>query len=159
MPTSTYTGAQISFVYKQQQGPVISLVVGGTSPTSANDLVNNLQSIPGIRKVSITAVDPTKDTLTSMCTTAGNNLLVSFLTEHGNLPLLQPVYLPLGVTGMSVTVKAEKEGTKEMIECSGRGICNRANGKCTCFNGYGSSDGTGKAGLYGDCGYIQPISN
>ena len=39
-----------------------------------------------------------------MCTTAGNNLVVTFLTEHGDLPLLQPVYLPASVTGFSVAV-------------------------------------------------------
>lgn len=157
VPTENYQGAQISFIYKENQGPVISLIAGGTSPTTAADLKANLESIPGIRKVSIDTLGDT-DTLTRMCTTSGNKLVVTFQTEHGNLPLLAPVFLPQSVSGMSVTVTERVAGNKEMIECSGRGLCNRASGECACFNGYGSSNGRGGAGLYADCGYIEPIS-
>lgn len=67
------------------------------------------------------------------------------------------MFLPQ-TTGMLVKTELYVEGTKEMIECSGRGICNRLTGVCSCFNGYGSSDGQGNVGLYGDCGYITPLN-
>jgi len=57
-----------------------------------------------------------------------------------------------GVTSLSV------KGTKENEICAGRGKCTAADGLCSCFNSngdtYGSSDGYGKAGDRGDCGYI-----
>merc|ERR1719163_435605 len=37
-------------------------------------------------------------------------------------------------------------------ECSNRGFCNRVIGTCSCFSGYGSSDGNGNFGTRGDCG-------
>jgi len=57
-----------------------------------------------------------------------------------------------GVTSLSV------KGNKENEICAGRGKCMAADGLCSCFdsNGdtYASSDGYGKAGSRGDCGYI-----
>jgi len=47
-------------------------------------------------------------------------------------------------------------GTTEAAECSDRGICDRALGTCRCFDGYRSSDGNGKAGTRGDCGFLVP---
>ena len=49
-------------------------------------------------------------------------------------------------------------GTKEMLECSGRGLCSHDEGTCICFNGFGPSDRKGGPGLYRDCGYQVPIS-
>ena len=48
------------------------------------------------------------------------------------------------------------EGTLENHVCSDRGLCDTATGTCTCFPGYGSSDGAGGEGKRGDCGYIEP---
>jgi len=58
--------------------------------------------------------------------------------------------LALGRDLLSVT------GTAEAAECSDRGICDRALGTCRCFDGYRSSDGNGKAGTRGDCGFLVP---
>ena len=44
-------------------------------------------------------------------------------------------------------------GTMENAECSNRGICDLSVGTCTCFTGYGTSDGNGDPGLRGDCGW------
>ena len=47
-------------------------------------------------------------------------------------------------------------GTKEFNTCSDRGLCQYALGICNCFKGYGSSDGEGKEGKLGECGYVEP---
>jgi hypothetical protein len=45
-------------------------------------------------------------------------------------------------------------GSKEWVECSNRGICDRASGECVCNEGMGPSDGNGGLGERNDCGYI-----
>ena len=44
-------------------------------------------------------------------------------------------------------------GTKEYVECSGRGLCLNATGTCSCFAGFASSDGFGRVGTRADCGH------
>lgn len=77
------------------------------------------------------------------------------MTEHDDLPLLKITTQSVD----SITVTELTAGTKEMIECSGRGLCDTSAGTCTCFKGYGSSDGMGNSGTLGDCGYIEPVVN
>lgn len=45
-------------------------------------------------------------------------------------------------------------GTKEWVECSYKGLCDRSTGTCDCFPGYGSSDGQNNKGALGDCGWV-----
>lgn len=63
-------------------------------------------------------------------------------------PLLTSLHLPPLATTTATTT-----GTREFIECSGRGLCDRVSGVCNCFYGYASSDGLGNRGTRGDCGY------
>ena len=89
------------------------------------------------------------------CTTDGSNTMTfKFLTDLGDLPLLEGSVASLTLTGSSPTMDfAESvEGTLENIECGGQGKCNTAKGICACFPGYDSSDGSGGAGERGDCG-------
>jgi len=93
-----------------------------------------------------------------MCNVDGNNtVIVTFLQEHGDLP-------PITVTGTGphkdkVDVDADgtgaysRTGTKESVECSGRGLCDRNTGLCKCYAGYASSDGRGGKGDLRDCGH------
>jgi hypothetical protein len=50
-------------------------------------------------------------------------------------------------------VSENKAGTKEDLECNGRGACSSATGVCTCDALFETSDGQGNAGYLGDCGY------
>ncbi len=59
-------------------------------------------------------------------------------------------------TTLAVTSSDTLTGDTEYLECAGRGICNRANGVCDCFPGYGADDGTGKGGNLEYCGYRLP---
>lgn len=49
-------------------------------------------------------------------------------------------------------------GTREYVECSDHGVCNRDTGSCECFSGYGTSDGRGALGSRGDCGYQYSVN-
>lgn len=58
--------------------------------------------------------------------------------------------------GMKMHGISSVAGSRENLECSGRGVCNRNTGICDCFPGYASGDGKNgnKRGTRGDCGYL-----
>lgn len=111
-----------------------------------------LESLSSIQVVSVAPL--VSGGTDQLCTSTGNSLIITFLTEHGNLPLITAVTQNID----SFVVSEYRMGTKENILCSGRGLCDTAIGECVCFTGYGSSDGMGGSGNMGDCGYIEPIS-
>lgn len=109
-----------------------------------------LEALPTVRKVSILNLGTTD----SVCTLTGQTLRITFLVAHGDLPLLE---VSSSYIDPAPTVEEFLAGTKEDIECSGRGLCDYGTGLCECFTGYGSSNGMGGPGTYGDCGYADPI--
>ena len=88
---------------------------------------------------------------------------VRFETEHGDVPKLLTdthhvstrVYSD-GAMGQDGQITSHA-GDTENEECSGRGLCDRALGVCTCFPGYGMSDGQGGRGTIANCGHKLPI--
>merc|ERR1712070_1063061 len=62
-----------------------------------------------------------------------------------------------GITSDDLQVKESVIGTKESIECSGRGIRETSLGSCTCFSGYSSSDDKGGKGTIPNCGFREKI--
>ena len=86
-----------------------------------------------------------------VCSNAGTDTLVEFYRPTGDVPLLQVS------DASTLTVSDYRQGTREWEECSGRGLCDRGTGVCTCFPGYGSSDGQGGPGPYEDCGHPIPV--
>jgi hypothetical protein len=137
----------ISFKFREET----TLVPIGPTATTA-EVKAALETLDSIGVVSVDRVVPQSQD--SLCTPSGNQFAITFDTEHGNLPLLQLVFQNIDSIGVVENVA----GTKEAIECSGRGICDEANGLCQCFYGYGSSDGMGGPGSKGDCGYLEPIA-
>jgi len=87
-----------------------------------------------------------------------NQVLIQFLTELGDVPDatiildgVEEVEVHTDGQGLSVL------GTKENIVCNGRGLCDHSNGWCKCFEGFTSSDGQGREGERGDCGFIETL--
>ncbi len=91
----------------------------------------------------------------SFCSTDGSTyVVVEFLSEFGNLPLLEYTNINLVRNGGSVTftISEQVQGTKEDVECSGQGVCNEYTGACVCRTGFGSSnDDVNSYGDRGDC--------
>jgi hypothetical protein len=145
--TCTGTTGSVILTFRQQKTASIS------ATATRADVKRALEALSTIDQVDVDFVSASTTT-DSMCTSAGSQFIITFLTDHGNLPLIT-----YSVTG-TIVVRIEEyvSGSKEMIECSGRGICDRTLGTCTCFTGYGSSDGRGNMGAKGDCGYLQPVS-
>jgi len=133
-------------IFTFRQG--VSVAVSVTA--SVTDVKNALQAIPTVGLVAVETVIVTNPN--TLCTPAGNQFLVTFLTTHGALPLMQLAsnYIDL------ITISENVQGTKEHDTCSGRGLCDPTTGLCTCFLGFSSSDGMGNQGILGDCGYTIP---
>ena len=88
-------------------------------------------------------------------------LYVEFLTEFGDLPLMQAVSSSLTFDGVSsqasINITEVIKGNKEDIECSGQGICHPS-GVCSCMSGFMSSNGSlSTPGERGDCTYWNPL--
>ena len=90
---------------------------------------------------------------TPICSSAGTTTVIEFLSPTGNVPLLGLDIIDVDLAYVTELIF----GTKEDETCSGRGLCDETTGSCTCFPGFGSSDGQGGKGMLDDCGYVIPI--
>ena len=121
------------------------------------DVQGALEALATIGDVRVAFATPGGDgTSPSVCTAGGQTWHVTFLSEFGDVPELRVDIDGAEVppTPITLTVVEHQRGTKEDIECSGRGICNYDEGTCACFQGMGSSDGFNRPGERRDCGYI-----
>ena len=90
----------------------------------------------------------------SMCTSNGANIAnITFYSELGDLPMMTAVTSDLNGGAGSVAISERTKGTKQNLLCSWQGTCNTTYGECRCFDGFSSSDGNGRDGLRGDCGF------
>jgi hypothetical protein len=115
-----------------------------------------LEALSTIRNVSITSF-AASDGITSAnapCSASpGNYMHITFFEDFGDLP---PLTATVESAGPSLTIIEATAGSKENLECSGRGKCDRTTGLCSCFSGATSSNGFGLIGTRGDCGYSNP---
>jgi len=117
--------------------------------SSMDYLKNALESLSTVNKVDLEDLNGND----KVCDTTGNTVRIKFLTSHSDLPDLQITESYID----SISITEFVKGTKEQIECSGRGLCDYSTGLCECFTGYGSSDGMGGPGAYGDCGFQELV--
>lgn len=93
------------------------------------------------------------------CSSSGNMLTIAFLQDFGDLPLVLGDSASLTATTGSVSLVVTKviTGSREELECSGRGICSPSSGVCACSMYFQSSNGNGNLGRRGDCGSASAI--
>jgi hypothetical protein len=97
---------------------------------------------------------------TRLCGAGGIETLVAFRGLLGDAPLLtaQPDAAAAAYNGGNPVVVSEVvRGTLPRLECNARGVCNRVTGACSCMPQFGSSDGAGRDGQLGDCGWRDPL--
>lgn len=121
-----------------------------TPVSTVADLELALESLSSIVDVRLTG---TLDKATPICSYAGTSTTIEFLSPTGDVPLLRLDLVDID----KAFVIEETPGTKENDICSGRGLCDQTTGSCTCFPGFGSSNGQGGKGTLDDCGYVIPI--
>jgi hypothetical protein len=98
---------------------------------------------------------------TTACTSgAANPITITFNKALGNAPQISVAKGSLassigGIVLVSSTTITT--GTTENVECSGRGLCNKATGECTCATGFTTSDGNNGPGSIADCGYKSGV--
>lgn len=121
---------------------------------SALSLQTALSALPTVGDVAVAYSSGA-----SACTVAGSNAIrVEFLNDFGDLPPIR--WIIDGALTMTINVDGagkSRKGTKENAVCSNRGVCNPATGTCRCAFGFTSSDGNGKEGDRGDCGFKDLI--
>lgn len=111
-----------------------------------------LQELPTIRNVSVAYGSGAV-----ACSTAGVAVSVTFLGDFGDLPDMTYSTSALTNSGgsASIAISTPTTGTKDEMECSGQGLCDRAKGICKCFDSRVSSNGQGARGTRGDCGFRE----
>ena len=118
-----------------------------------------LEKLATLRNVDVSFVHFAAGNHSFRNTTAcadGQFIDIEFRSERGDLPLL--FIDPTDLAG-TVNISEVQKGTKEDVECSAAGICNRDHGQCGCLDGhYSGSDvvpfrDLGAVGQRGDCSF------
>lgn len=133
--------------------------VGGDGADTGDSVQSKLEAITTIDGVSV-SVSNGGSPSDRLCQDTTPTVSITFTRQHGDLPLLTQTNTLTEDSGTPTVAIAESQtGTKEMAECSNRGICDRETGTCVCYDGYASSNGLGTnaAGNVGDCSYASSL--
>merc|ERR1712196_101276 len=134
--------------------------------SNISDFKRSLQQMMTISKVDVTMYNKNNTIINNhdfICSPEHDHryLHVEFLSEFGDLPMMQAVSSTLTFNGVSsqasINITEVVKGNKEDIECSGQGICQNS-GICSCIPGFMSSNGSlNTPGERGDCSYFNPL--
>jgi hypothetical protein len=122
---------------------------------SVADLQRALNALPTVNGV---AVAYRGGGLTACSPTGTTTIRVEFLQDFGDLPPLR--WILDGALTLTIATDGaggSQRGTKEDAVCANRGLCVPSTGQCRCVFGFTSSDGNGREGPRGDCGFMDPI--
>ena len=114
---------------------------------SSEDIVAALQNLPSLYGAYDTAVSVqfSSSSTQTACTSGGHSWTIEFLQDFGDLPLLVAGVSKLthSTSGVSASVDVEEAvtGTKESLDCSGRGLCDTDDRLCTCETEFDTSNG------------------
>jgi len=141
--TCTGTSGTFRLSFKGDKSPALAWDIGAIS---FNTALKNMRTLGNFTMAYTTGQ-------TAFCTAGGTNpVSLEFFSELGDLPSIVADVGGLNGGNSGLAVVEIMKGSKQVLECGGQGICNDMTGECACFKGYSSSDGSGNAGLRGDCG-------
>ena len=115
---------------------------------TSTELESALEALSTIGDITI--MFSNTNTGSGVCASGGNSLNITFNTELGEVPLLTPSIGLINIAEVTASSGA-------LLECAGRGECNRKTGECTCWDQRVSSDGKGNLGTRGDCGHFLMV--
>jgi len=138
--------------YKKRQSHTITANAGAAGVKLA------IESLPGISNAQIAVTSVEFDRGSTICAPAGQKPVSTLITFDTTHDLEQLAVRGVDSSELLVSEQAELvfNGHIENAVCNNKGLCNTQEGVCDCFSGWGSSDGHGKAGGLGDCGYRMP---
>ena len=139
------------FTLTFRQETTSSLSVGAAA-TEVEEALESLSTITDCEVYFDAGIRDDDPSSGSVCSSATQTFYVEFKYPTDNVPLIT-----FSSSGPTITVAEYQPGTKEYSECSGRGLCDYSTGLCSCFTGYGASDGQAKTGTIDNCGYSLPI--
>ena len=121
---------------------------------------NVLENLKGLEDISVFISSGSV-----LCSQGGSLTEVTFiLPQKPKYRLVATIYekfdgwVNLRANGEQSLINSTKisvGGTKEYIECSNRGICDKNSGLCNCLKNFYSSNGLGSSGKRGDCGHFE----
>lgn len=152
----TATGGSFQLSFRSAQTSLIPF------DAAEVDIEAALESLVTIDDVQ---VEYTSGTVACSDQSTPHYILVTFLTNHADLPSLLPNVdaltggINVATDGQVLGTANSVTGTKEDAMCSNKGNCNYFSGECVCAQGFGSSDSRGNIGNKGDCGFRLPYAN
>lgn len=129
------------------------LIYSNSTISEIKTIFGNIPTLGDVAlDLSVSSVYPESDSVCSP--TQYNQLNITFNQQYGLIPLLHVNTMNLtgGFSIVSVSRVVTSSGPS-LLECTGRGECDRGTGECNCWTHYGSSDGYGERGVNADCGY------
>mmetsp|Transcript_18301 Transcript_18301/g.65113 ORF Transcript_18301/g.65113 Transcript_18301/m.65113 type:complete len:827 (-) Transcript_18301:915-3395(-) len=131
--TIAFAGSSFKVEFRRAFSATINL------PVNASDVEFILENMTTISDVDVVVSGEAYD----------GKIRVKFLGELGDLPFMS--------TDKGYNVTENVRGSKEPVECSGRGVCDYTTGQCMCLKGFLGGDGGGGVGSRRDCSRRDPL--